>query len=109
MGTLQNNTEKAPPSGSDGGNWVYLLECADNTLYCGWTNALSHRLRMHREGKASKYTRARLPVRLVYLEEYPTKHQAMRREAEIKRLTRREKDALRRGWALPSGGDGETP
>ena len=82
---MEERTEKA------GGNFVYLLECADGSLYCGWTNALARRLKAHREGTASKYTRARRPVRLVYAEECPTKREAMRREARIKRMSRREK------------------
>ena len=81
----------------DGGrevNWVYLLQCADGSLYCGWTNALARRLKAHREGTASKYTRTRRPVRLVYAEQCPTRHEAMSREARIKRMSRREKRRL---------------
>lgn len=70
---------------------VYILRCADGTLYTGCTNDLSHRLKVHQSGKGAKYTRSRLPVELVYREEAPDKSQALRREAAIKRLSRAEK------------------
>ena len=73
---------------------TYLLRCADGTLYCGWTNDLEKRLAAHNSGKASKYTRSRLPVKLVYFETFDTKQEAMSREARIKQLSRREKLAL---------------
>ena len=72
-------------------NVTYILKCNDNSLYTGWTNDITHRLKMHNEGKGAKYTRGRGPVELVYLEEFETKQEAMRREAKIKRLTRKEK------------------
>ena len=75
-------------------NYTYLLECADGTLYCGWTNDLSRRLEAHSRGTGSRYTRSRLPVRLVYHECLETRSEAMRREAAIKRLSREEKRAL---------------
>ena len=75
-------------------NYTYLLECADQTLYCGWTNDLARRLAAHNRGTASRYTRARLPVRLVYFETFETRGEAMRREAAIKHLGREEKLAL---------------
>ena len=75
-------------------NFTYLLRCADGSLYCGWTNHLEERVRAHKEGRGAKYTRGRRPVELVYYEEFATKQEAMRRECEIKRLTRREKLAL---------------
>ncbi len=75
-------------------NYTYLLECADGTLYCGWTNDLARRLRAHNAGTASRYTRSRLPVRLVYCEAFETRGEAMRREAAVKRMTREEKLAL---------------
>ena len=75
-------------------NYIYLLLCADGSLYCGWTNDLEKRLAAHNAGTASKYTRARRPVRLVYYETFPTKREAMSREARIKRLSREEKLAL---------------
>ena len=74
--------------------YTYLLRCADGTLYCGWTNDIEKRLAAHNSGKASKYTRSRLPAELVYLEVYETKQEAMSREAQIKCLSRRQKLAL---------------
>lgn len=67
-------------------HYTYLLKCKDNSLYCGYTNNLEKRLKVHNKGKASKYTRARLPVELVYYEEYEDKSSAMSREYKIKRL-----------------------
>ena len=72
-------------------NVTYILKCNDNSLYTGWTNDITHRLKMHNKGKGAKYTRGRGPVELVYLEEFETKQEAMSREAKIKRLTRKEK------------------
>ena len=74
--------------------YTYLLRCADGTLYCGWTDNIEKRLAAHNSGKASKYTRSRLPVKLVYYESFETKQEAMSREARIKRLSRREKLSL---------------
>ncbi len=75
-------------------NVTYILRCSDGTLYTGWTNNIKRRLKAHNAGKGGKYTRVRIPVALVYLEEYETRQEAMRREAQIKRLTRKEKEAL---------------
>ncbi len=72
-------------------NYTYILRCADDTLYCGWTNDLQKRLAAHNAGTASKCTRSRRPVELVYYEEFATKQEAMRREYQIKRLSRQEK------------------
>lgn len=72
-------------------NYVYILQCADGTLYTGWTNDLQKRLKAHNEGKGSKYTRARLPVNLVYFEELSTPNEAMSREWHIKKLARAQK------------------
>ena len=74
--------------------YTYLLRCADGTLYCGWTNDIEKRLAAHNSGKASKYTRSRLPAELVWYEVFDTKQEAMSREAQIKRLSRRQKLAL---------------
>lgn len=73
--------------------WVYLLQCADKSLYCGCTNDLDARLKAHNAGRASRYTRARLPARLVYAEAMRSRGSALRREAEIKSF-RREKKLL---------------
>lgn len=72
-------------------NVTYILKCNDDSLYTGWTNDITHRLKMHNEGKGAKYTRGRGPVKLVYLEGFETKQEAMSREAKIKRLSRKEK------------------
>ncbi|GLC79521.1 GIY-YIG nuclease family protein [Lacrimispora brassicae] len=72
-------------------NYTYILKCADDTLYCGWTNHLEKRLTAHNQGKGAKYTKARRPVALAYWEEFSTKEEAMRREAAIKKLSRKDK------------------
>lgn len=77
--------------------YTYLLECSDGTLYCGYTNDVAARVKTHNEGKGAKYTRSRLPVRAVYVEEHATKHEAMSREGKIKRLSRAEKLRLIEG------------
>ena len=71
-----------------------MLRCADDTLYCGWTNDLTARLAAHNSGKGAKYTRGRGPVTLVYSEMFDTQSEAMQREAAIKELTRPQKQAL---------------
>jgi len=80
-------------------NYTYILSCADGTLYTGWTNDLDRRLATHNAGRGGKYTRARLPVTLVYHEEFATKEEAMAREWAIKQLTRSEKLRLIEGGA----------
>lgn len=72
-------------------NYTYILTCADGTFYCGWTNDLDKRLKVHNQGKGAKYTKPRRPVVLSYYEEFETKQEAMSREAKIKRLSRKEK------------------
>ena len=70
-------------------NWrCYILECADGTLYTGITNDLAKRLAAHNDGSASKYTRSRLPVRVIYFEAHPDRASASRREIAIKRMPR---------------------
>ena len=78
-------------------NYTYILECADGSLYTGWTNDLDKRLKAHNEGTASKCTRARRPVKLVYYEKFETKSEAMKREAAIKKLSRDQKLRLING------------
>ena len=75
-------------------NYTYILKCSDDTLYCGWTNDLEKRVKTHNDGKGAKYTRSRLPVTLVYFEEFATSVEAQKREYEIKQLTRAQKLAL---------------
>ena len=71
--------------------FVYLLRCADGTLYTGCTNDLDRRLAAHNAGKGAKYTRSRRPVVLVYREQAADRSAALRRERAIKRLTRKQK------------------
>ena len=71
--------------------YTYILECRDGTLYTGWTKHLKKRMRCHNAGKGAKYTRSRLPVRLVYFEKVVSRQEAMKREYVIKQLTRRDK------------------
>ena len=74
--------------------WVYLLRCADGTLYCGWTVDLEQRLAAHNAGRASRYTRSRLPVELAWSQAQRDRTAARREEARIKGLTRARKLAL---------------
>ncbi len=72
-------------------NYTYIVKCCDGSLYTGWTNNIEKRINDHNNGKGAKYTKSRLPVALVYYEEFGTKEEAMRREWEIKQLGRKEK------------------
>lgn len=74
--------------------YVYLLRCADGTLYAGCTIDPQRRLQQHNTGRGAKYTRSRRPVSLVYVEPAEDHSQALRREVALKRLSRREKLAL---------------
>lgn len=77
------------------GSWsVYILRCADGTLYTGIAPDVEKRLQKHNEGKGAKYTRGRTPVELVYREELADRATASRREYQIKQLSRTEKLAL---------------
>lgn len=71
--------------------YVYILECRDKTLYTGYTVDINERVKTHSDGLGAKYTRGRLPVKLVYLEVLETKGEAMSREYKIKALSRRKK------------------
>lgn len=75
-------------------SYVYILRCKDNTFYTGYAMDIERRLEEHQQGIASKYTRGRTPVELVYLESLPTKSAAMQREFQIKKLTRQQKQRL---------------
>jgi putative endonuclease len=68
--------------------YVYLLRCADDSLYCGWTTDVERRLAAHRAGTASRYTRSRLPVELAAVMSVADRSAALREEARIKRLSR---------------------
>ena len=74
--------------------YVYILRCADNTLYTGSTNDLAAREFAHNAGRGGKYTAGRRPVRVVYSEMLESRSQALRRECEVKRLTRAKKEVL---------------
>ncbi len=78
-------------------NYVYILRCGDGSLYTGWTNDLPKRVARHAAGLGGKYTRSHLPVELIYHEQFETKQEAMRREVQIKQLTREQKLALIKG------------
>ncbi len=76
-------------------NYTYIVECADGSYYCGWTNNIERRLKAHNGGRGgAKYTHAKGPVKLIYLESFAKKSEAMKREAEIKKLTRVQKEEL---------------
>ncbi len=72
-------------------SYTYIVECGDGSLYTGWTNHLEQRMKSHNAGKGAKYTRSRLPVRLVHYEIFSTKRDAMKREYAIKKLDRKDK------------------
>ena len=73
-------------------NYTYMVECADGTLYTGWTNCMEKRLKAHNSGRnGAKYTKTKRPVSLVYYEGFFTKEEAMQREYQIKQLTRERK------------------
>lgn len=75
-------------------NYVYILRCNDGTLYTGWTNDLINRVNAHNKGKGAKYTKARLPVKLVYYETYNSKRDALKREYEIKQYSKKDKESM---------------
>lgn len=76
------------------GHYVYILRCKDDSLYTGYTTNITRRFDMHTDGKGAKYTRGRGPFTLMLSESYPTKERAMKREYEIKQLSRTEKIKL---------------
>ena len=75
-------------------HYVYVLRCANDALYTGYTTDVERRVAEHDAGEGAKYTRGRTPVELVYAESFETKSAAMSREYEIKQLSRRRKEAL---------------
>ena len=74
--------------------YTYIVRCADDTFYTGFTNDVKKRIAMHNAGKGAKYTKGRLPVSLVYFEEHYNKHDALSREWHIKSMTRFQKEEL---------------
>jgi predicted GIY-YIG superfamily endonuclease len=91
--------------------YVYILQCADHTFYTGYTNDVLKRLNTHNSGKGAKYTRSRRPCKLVWACAYDTKSDAMKREYEIKQLTRQEKMKLiedsSSNWPTPAKAKGD--
>ncbi|MBQ5152438.1 GIY-YIG nuclease family protein [Macrococcoides caseolyticum] len=78
-------------------HYIYILKCADDSLYTGYTTHLDRRLAVHNSGKGAKYTRVRLPVERVYEESFDSKREAMQREYAIKQMTRAQKLKLIKG------------
>ncbi len=74
--------------------YCYIVECSDGTYYTGWALDPQHRVAVHNKGRGAKYTRMRLPVKLVYVEEQPDQRTAMKRERAIKKMTRFKKQKL---------------
>jgi len=74
--------------------YCYIVECADGTYYTGWAIDPKKRVEVHNSGRGAKYTRIRLPVKLVYVEEQPDRSTAMKRERAIKKMTREKKQKL---------------
>lgn len=91
---MANRATPASGSRSPAPWTAYILECSDGSLYTGITNDPPKRLKTHAAGKASRYTRSRLPVALAYTEPQPTKSRALKREAAVKKLRRAEKELL---------------
>jgi putative endonuclease len=77
--------------------FVYILRCSDGTLYTGYTTNIEDRIKIHNSGKGAKYTRGRLPVELEYYETYESKSEALKREIQIKSLTKTKKLKLING------------
>ena len=75
-------------------HFVYLLRCADNSLYCGYTSNLENRVAAHNSGSGSKYVRARRPAKLIYSERLPNKSAALKRELAIKSFSKKKKELL---------------
>lgn len=83
-------------------NFVYILRCKDDSLYTGWTNDLENRINMHNKGLGAKYTRGRGPCTLVYFETFDNKIDAQKREFQIKKFSKLEKEKLVKGMELKS-------
>ena len=80
-------------------HFVYMVRCADGTLYTGYARDPEHRTKNHNAGRGAKYTARRLPVTLVYWEQCDSRGAALKREYEVKRLARSAKEMLVRSWA----------
>ena len=97
---MEDNNERA--------GYAYMLLCSDGTYYSGWTNDPQRRLKAHNSGRGSRYTRARRPVRIVYLEKLEDRSSAMKREAGLKKLSRGEKEELARRYLEENDGSKES-
>jgi putative endonuclease len=78
--------------------FVYLLRCSDDSIYCGITNNLDRRIKAHSNGKGAKFTRSRLPILLIYLEERENRSEALKREYEIKKMSKKDKIILTKNF-----------
>ena len=81
-------------------HFVYILRCGDGSLYTGYTNDVTERFKAHNSGKGAKYTRSRLPVSLVYYKRVDSKSIGLKLESRIKKLTKKEKEALVKAFNL---------
>jgi putative endonuclease len=90
MSDIDQNDDEVRESG----HFVYVLECGDGSLYTGYTTDVQRRLEEHRNGVGAKYTRGRTPIELVHVEGFGNRSAAQAREAEIKALSRRQKESL---------------
>lgn len=81
-------------------HFVYMVRCVDDSLYTGYTTDLERRVKTHNEGKGAKYTRARLPVRLVYYKEVENMSEGLKLEAKLKKLSKKKKEDLVQGFEL---------
>jgi putative endonuclease len=97
---LSGRVSRAEREGCGVDAFVYLLRCADGTLYCGWSVDVERRLAAHRTGRASRYTASRRPVEIAAAWGTPDRTTARRLEVRIKQLSRPEKEALIRGGPL---------
>ena len=79
-------------------DYVYIARCSDETLYTGWTTDVEKREKTHNLGKGAKYTRSRLPIKIVYVEECDSKIEALRREYQVKKMTKSQKENLIRTY-----------
>ena len=87
---------------------VYIVECADKTLYTGWTTDIARRVKEHNGKRGAKYTRIHGPVRLVYTEEHATRSAALKRERQIKRFNRAGKLKLIEGYSATENDERRT-
>lgn len=94
--------------GDESLHYVYILQCSDNTLYTGYTPNIEARVAAHNQGLGAKYTRGRTPVQLIYAEVYSTKSEALKREYQIKQLTRLEKLKLVQSYNAPQDNEQQT-